>query len=105
MAARRLPTQAQARAPRPGSCVSVAGCSTGPSGWQYSQVDSQAAGEGLICSARGCRARAVHALRWNNPKLHTPDRRKTWLACDAHLPTLSQFLDARGFLQEVESLA
>ena len=47
----------------------------------------------------------MHALRWNNPKLHTPDRRKTWLACDAHLPTLSQFLDARGFLQEVESLA
>ena len=73
-------------------------------GWQYSQVDSQGAGEQLICSARGCRARAVHALRWNNPKLHTPDRRKTWLACDAHLPTLSQFLEARGFLQEVESL-
>src|SRR4051812_16645368 len=33
------------------------------------------------CSAKGCRAPAVWALRWNNPKLHTPDHRKTWLAC------------------------
>jgi hypothetical protein len=87
------------------SGVSAARYGSRPSDWQYSQVDSLAAGEQLICSARGCRARAVHALRWNNPKLHTPDRRKTWLACDAHLPTLTQFLDARGFLREVESLA
>jgi hypothetical protein len=60
--------------------------------------------EPLICSARGCRRTAAHALRWNNPKLHTPDRRKTWLACDTHLPTLRQFLDVRGFLREVEPL-
>ena len=60
--------------------------------------------EPLICSARGCRAAAAHALRWNNPKLHGPDRRKTWLACDTHLPTLSGFLDVRGFLREVEPL-
>jgi len=59
----------------------------------------------LICSAKGCQAEARWSLLWNNPKLHTPERRKTWLACDAHLPTLRQFLDARGFLQEVESLA
>jgi hypothetical protein len=56
----------------------------------------------LVCSARGCAAPAVHALRWNNPKLHTPDRRKTWLACDTHLPTLREFLAARGFLREVQ---
>ena len=54
-----------------------------------------------ICSAKGCRAVAVWSLRWNNPKLHSPDRRKTWLACDAHREGLSQFLDARGFLREV----
>lgn len=41
------------------------------------------------------------ALRWNNPKLHTADRRKTWLACDAHRDHLRGFLDARGFLREV----
>jgi hypothetical protein len=60
--------------------------------------------ETLICSARGCRAPARWALEWNNPKLHTPDRRKTWLACDDHRPTLASFLDARGFLRDVQPL-
>ena len=54
-----------------------------------------------LCSARGCRATGVWALRWNNPKLHTPDRRKTWLACDDHRTSLSGFLSLRGFLREV----
>ena len=56
----------------------------------------------LICSAKGCRHEAVWALRWNNPKLHTPERRKTWLACEDHRESLASFLDARGFLREVE---
>ena len=43
----------------------------------------------------------MHELRWNNPKLHTPDRRKVWLACDEHRESLSQFLAARNFLREV----
>ena len=68
--------------------------------WQYSQV----AEEPLICSSRGCRAPAVHALRWNNPKLHTPERRKTWLACDTHREHLSEFLRVRGFLRDVAAL-
>jgi hypothetical protein len=54
-----------------------------------------------ICSAKGCRAQATWALHWNNPKLHPPERRKTWLACDAHRSTLGDFLDVRGFLREV----
>jgi hypothetical protein len=54
-----------------------------------------------ICSARRCTAPATWALRWNNPKLHTPDRRKVWLACDDHKESLSDFLGARGFLREV----
>jgi hypothetical protein len=58
----------------------------------------------LICSAKGCREPARWALRWNNPKLHTPERRKTWLACDAHREHLSSFLDARGFLRDVAAL-
>jgi hypothetical protein len=57
-----------------------------------------------VCSARGCRAPARHALRWNNPRLHAAARRKTWAACDEHLDRLSGFLDARGFLREVEPL-
>jgi hypothetical protein len=40
-------------------------------------------------------------LRWNNPKLHPPERRKTWLACDEHRESLGAFLDRRGFLREV----
>ena len=57
---------------------------------------------GLICSAKGCRATARWALRWNNPSLHDPQRRKTWLACDDHRQSLSEFLGVRGFLREVE---
>jgi len=56
--------------------------------------------EDLQCSAKGCRSRAVWQLLWNNPKLHTPDRRKIWLACDEHRASLSDFLGARGFLRE-----
>jgi hypothetical protein len=56
--------------------------------------------EPLRCSAKGCRAAARWALRWNNPKIHDPDRRKTWLACDDHREHLSSFLSRRGFLRE-----
>jgi hypothetical protein len=54
------------------------------------------------CSAKGCRASASWQLRWNNPKLHTPEHRKTWLACDEHRESLGGFLDVRGFLREVQ---
>lgn len=53
-----------------------------------------------ICSARGCRSAATFELRWNNPRLHTPERRKSWLACDEHRAQLEQFLEARHFLRE-----
>ena len=55
----------------------------------------------LVCSAKGCRAEAVYGLLWNNPSLHTPDRRKTWLACEEHRATLGEFLTVRGFLKDV----
>ena len=58
----------------------------------------------LICSSKGCRREAAFQLFWNNPKLHEPDRRKIWLACDEHREHLSNFLDARGFLREVVPL-
>ena len=54
----------------------------------------------LLCSARGCHSSASWGLKWNNPKLHTPDRRKTWLACDEHRESLQDFLSLRGFLRE-----
>ncbi len=54
------------------------------------------------CSARGCLANATWTLSWNNPKIHTPERRKTWLACDDHRESLSGFLAARSFLRSVD---
>lgn len=55
----------------------------------------------LICSARGCGAAPEFALLWNNPSVHTPERRKAWLACAADLERLRGFLDLRGFLRTV----
>lgn len=55
----------------------------------------------MVCSAKGCREPAQHAVVWNNPKLHTADRRKVWLACDTHRQSLADFVGLRGFLIEV----
>lgn len=57
------------------------------------------------CSAKGCRADARWVLVWNNPKIHTPERRKTWLACDDHREHLATFLSKRDFLREVVAFA
>ena len=54
-----------------------------------------------VCSAKGCQLDAQWDLLWNNPKIHMPERRKTWLACDEHKSSLSDFLGARGFLKDV----
>lgn len=58
----------------------------------------------MVCSAKGCRADARHMLTWNNPRIHAASRQKTWVACDAHLRSLSEFLSARGFLRRVDPL-
>ncbi|HEY3535556.1 MAG TPA: hypothetical protein VGK60_08325 [Pedococcus sp.] len=54
----------------------------------------------LVCSAKGCRRPAAWAHLWNNPKLHTPERRKVWLACEEHRTSLGEFLSLRGFLKD-----
>ena len=56
------------------------------------------------CSRRGCRAEAEWALEWNNPRVHTPDRVKTWLACQEHREVLEAFLGERGFLRRTVPL-
>ena len=58
----------------------------------------------VICSARGCRELAQHLLVWNNPRLHTPDREKTWAACPEHRDSLGGFLEVRGFLRRIDVL-
>ena len=60
--------------------------------------------DSVFCSARGCRAPASYALVWNNPKVHAPEREKTWVACEEHRQSLAYFLDLRGFLRRVEAL-
>lgn len=59
--------------------------------------DSPTPADELVCSGKGCRAEAVWAVLWRNPKIHTPERRKVWLACDDHRDHLENFLDLRGF--------
>jgi len=54
-----------------------------------------------ICSRAGCRAPATHSVVWRNPRIHAPDRRKVWLACDEHAPYLRDYLAARSFPVEV----
>ena len=58
-----------------------------------------------VCSGKGCRAPGVWALVWNNPRVHTPERRKVWLACEEHREHLAGFLTARSFLREVVPFA
>ena len=59
----------------------------------------------LVCSGKGCHAEAAWGLLWNNPKIHTPERRKVWLACDDHRAHLVTFLEARSFLKRVVPVA
>jgi hypothetical protein len=36
-------------------------------------------------------------VHWRNPRIHGPERVKTWLACDAHRVFLRDYLEARSF--------
>lgn len=61
--------------------------------------------ERRTCSRAGCRAPATASITWRNPRIHTADRRKTWLACEEHVDVLREFLEARAFPLEVAPLA
>ncbi|GAA2527360.1 hypothetical protein [Rarobacter incanus] len=50
-----------------------------------------------ICNAKGCTEPATMAVRWNNPKIHAPDRRKVWASCPGHVAHLENFLQLRSF--------
>ncbi|KNH15606.1 hypothetical protein ACU18_16705 [Arthrobacter sp. ZBG10] len=58
------------------------------------------AGPGAVCSRKACRAQASWQLLWNNPKIHPPERRKTWLACAEHRGWLEDYLQTRGLWKE-----
>ncbi|WP_172644400.1 hypothetical protein [Kocuria marina] len=61
----------------------------------------RAAAPEAVCSRRGCSRPAQWTLLWNNPRVHTPERRKAWLACDEHREHLADFLGQRGFLKTI----
>lgn len=89
----------------PASTVASTGPSTGvPSGAPSGAPNEDVGDERPICSSKGCPATATHGLLWNNPKLHTPQRRKVWLACPEHTESLSKFLSLRGFLKDAVTI-
>ena len=49
------------------------------------------------CSRAGCSQPAVFAVHWRNPRIHSEDRVKTWLACDEHVEFLRDYLATRDF--------
>lgn len=63
-------------------------------------TDPAIAETGAMCSRKACRAGASWQLLWNNPKIHTPERRKIWLACADHRDWLEDYLQTRGLWKE-----
>lgn len=57
------------------------------------------------CSRAGCRETAKWRIGWRNPRIHSSDREKVWLACDAHVDFLREFLEARSFPVSVTAFA
>lgn len=55
-----------------------------------------------VCSRAGCRAEADWQVVWRNPRIHSADRRKIWVACGDHVDFLRDYLAARDFPVEVE---
>lgn len=53
-----------------------------------------------ICSRKACKQNAVWRLLWNNPRIHTPERRKVWLACNEHCQWLEEYLTVRGLWKQ-----
>ena len=53
-----------------------------------------------ICSRKGCRSEAQWQLLWNNPRIHTPERRKAWASCPDHVEWFEEYLRNRGLWKE-----
>lgn len=66
----------------------------------FSQLAGEHGPDAPTCSRKGCRAPADWSLLWNNPRIHTPDRRKQWLACGEHRDWLQDYLTQRGLWKE-----
>lgn len=60
--------------------------------------------EPFTCSRAGCRETAAWRIEWRNPRIHSVDRVKVWLACPGHVDFLREFLAAREFPLTVVAL-
>ena len=58
-----------------------------------------------ICSRASCHEPATWRIDWQNPRIHTGERWKTWLACDEHVDYLRGFLEARSFPVRVDAFS
>jgi hypothetical protein len=56
------------------------------------------------CSRAGCREDAVWRVNWRNPRIHSEDRVKVWLACSEHRDFLESYLSNRAFPVVVTAL-
>jgi hypothetical protein len=56
------------------------------------------------CSRAGCSELAVWNVNWRNPRIHSADRVKIWLACDEHVDYLRDYLATRNFPVVVTAL-
>lgn len=74
---------------------------------QLARADGAAARTegGTVCSRKACRRAAGWRLLWNNPRIHDPLRRKTWLACGEHRWWLEDYLQTRGLWKETLPIA
>jgi hypothetical protein len=59
-----------------------------------------AVGDQPVCSRKGCRGDAAWQLLWNNPRIHTPERRKAWASCPGHVEWFEEYLRDRGLWKE-----
>jgi hypothetical protein len=49
------------------------------------------------CARAGCVDDASWQVNWRNPRIHSADRVKVWVACAEHVDFLHDYLDTRGF--------
>ena len=76
----------------------------GLAGSPAAKGDPSAGPAEAVCSRKACRAAAEWQLLWNNPKIHTPERRKIWLSCAEHRSWLEDYLQTRGLWKETLAL-
>lgn len=62
-----------------------------------SDLDADADAATRTCSRAGCSNTATTTVNWRNPRIHSLDRVKVWLACDEHSHYLHDYLLARDF--------